>query len=575
MTTVSKTIYNMISKKMSTAYVYSGGSIMKLINELHPSNNINKMKYFVPTSEMSAGFCSIGHNKSLNKCDSVAIVTSGPGISNTLTPLADAFYDGVPFLLISGDVATDAKGKHSFQECDSISLTKSITYWNYLLSNENETKSVFNHAFELLKQNKQVHINIPKDVLSKNIIKDNNIDKKIDNNIKSSNYNFELIKNIADIINNTSKPIICVGRGAINAYEEVRDLAIKSNIPVTSTLHGLGIFNEEHNLSLKWMGMHGSEISNNAIQLATCIICIGGRFDDRTVGNINNYAPKAKHIIHINNNSLEFNKVIKNTINIHGDSKNVLRDLLPLIINDYNTNWIYDLKKIYNINFPYNNSGLKQQHILTIFNNLLLNKSKLKEKTIITTGVGNHQMYVAQLLTHKYPNKIITSGSLGTMGYSCSAAIGVKIANKDAIVFSIDGDNSFNMLNDLKMIMNYNIPIKIMILNDEKQSMVNVWEKLFFDGNIVATESKNPNYKYLAHAYNIHCINIDKSMNEKKITNLIEEFIDYDYNKPIILNCKVDSDICLPLVAPGKSLDDMITYDNYKEYYINKSSAPS
>jgi len=309
--------------------------------------------------------------------------------------------------------------------------------------------------------------------------------------------------------------------------------------------------------------------------LATCIICIGGRFDDRTVGNVRKYAPNAKYIIHINNNSSEFNKLIHNTINIHGDSKTVLNDLLPNIIQNSNTSWINNLKKLFDIDFPYNNTGLKQQHILTILNNELFKRTEQKKKTIITTGVGNHQMYTAQLITHKYPNKFITSGSLGTMGYGCSSAIGAKIANPNACVILIDGDASFNMLNDLKMIMNYNIAIKIILLNDSCASMVNVWEKIFFDNNIVATESKNPNFKFLAHAYNIRCINVDKTMNINKITMLIEDFIDYDENKPIILNCIVDSDFCFPLVPPNLGLHEMITFNNYKEHVIDKTSAPS
>jgi acetolactate synthase-1/2/3 large subunit len=461
----------MISKNMSTAYIFSGGSIMSLINHLHPKNNINKMQYFVPTSEASAGFCSIGHNKSLNRCDSIVITTSGPGLTNVLTPLADAYYDGVPLLVISGDVATDAKGKHSFQECDSIALTKSITYWNYSLTNENETRSVFNNAFELLKQNKQVHINIPKDTLSKIILKDENIELKLDNNLQKSNYTIESIKNIANIINNTYKPIICVGRGGNNASDEVRELAIKANIPITTTLHGLGIFDEDHYLSLKWHGMHGSEIANHAIQMATCIICIGGRFDDRTIGNVSKYAPYARHIIHINNNLSEFNKVIPNTINIHGDSKTILTDLLPYIIHNKNTKYIENLHELFNIHFPYNISGLKQQHILTILNTELLKRTEIKKKTIITTGVGNHQMYTAQLITHKYPNKFITSGSLGTMGFGCSSAIGAKIANPNSYVFLIDGDGSFSMLNDLKMIMNYKIADDYVLATGKKHTV--------------------------------------------------------------------------------------------------------
>ena len=590
MNSVSKVVYNIISKNMSTAYLFSGGSIMHLINHFHSKNNINKMKFFIPSSEMSAGFCSLGHNKSLNKCDSVIITTSGPGLTNILTPLTDAYCDNIPLLVISGDVSSDMVGKHAFQEAPSIQLTKPITYWNCTIDNANDTNLIMNHAIELVKSGKQVHINIPKDIFTKSIHSNN---KNLNYTIKTK-YNFcktsldncstmsenqfntkkESIELIANIINNCDKPILYVGRGAIDASNLITELAIKANIPVTTTLHGLGIFDEEHELSLKMIGMHGSEIANHAIQLASTIICIGARFDDRTTGNLKKYAPNANHIIHINSNVNDFNKVIDNSINIHGKSKIILKELLPLI-NFNNRIWINDLKKSFNINFPFNDSGLKQQHILSIFNNELLKRSEIKKKTIITTGVGNHQMFTAQLITHKFPNKIITSGSLGTMGSSCSFAIGSKIANPSAYVFSIDGDQSFNMLNDLKMIMNYNIGIKIIIMNDSKQSMVNVWEKLFFDNNIVATETVNPNYYLLSKAYNIKCININNKMKIEKITSLITEFIDYDNYKPIILNCIVDSDLCLPLVPPGNALDDMITFNNINKYKINKSSAPS
>ena len=574
MSSTSKVIYDLISKNMSTAYLFSGGSIMNLINQFHPKNNINKMKFYIPTSEMSAGFCSIGHNKLMNKCDSVIITTSGPGLTNILTPLTDAYCDNVPLLVISGDVSTDMIGKHAFQEAPSIALTTPITYWNYSITDESDTKSVFLHAFELLRKGKQVHINIPKNIFVKNI----NINKNIKieyNKINDPNYIIKSIIDIATIINTTKKPVLYVGRGCIDCSEEITKLAIKGNIPITTTLHGLGIFNEEHYLSLKMLGMHGSERANNAIQLATCIICIGARFDDRTTGDLKKYAPNAEHIIHINYNENEFNKVINNTINIHGYSKDVLNDLLPYINYNNNLIWINNLEKSYNITFPYNNSTLKQQCILSIFNNELLKRPEQKKKSIITTGVGNHQMYAAQLITHKYPNKFITSGSLGTMGAGNSMAIGAKIANPDSCVFLIDGDQSFNMLSDLKMMMNYNIAIKIIIMNDSKQSMVNVWEKLFFNNNIIATESINPNYNILAKAYNINCLTIDQNMNSNQISNIIREFIDYDYNKSIILNCIIDSDYCLPLVPPGNALNDMVTYNNINKFIFDKTLAPS
>ena len=576
--TVSQIIYDSISKKVSTAYIFSGGSIMHLINHFHPKNNYNNIKYYVPSSEQSSSFASIGHNKSLNKLDSVVITTSGPGITNSLTGLCDAYYDGVPFLLISGDVSTTSKGKHSFQECPSIELTQSITHWNHSITDSSEVEEVMNHAYYLTKNNKTVHINIPKDILSSLSSIEINNNKFNENIIKPNMISINLhVKYVASIINNSNKCVLYVGKGCNEAYKELLLLATKANIPVTTTLHGLGCFDESNKLSLKMIGMHGSERSNNCIQNANVIICIGARFDDRTTGNISKYAPNAKHIIHVNSDLSCFNKVLKNTYNIHAYSKDFLNLLLPLIKdkndNTQNKQWIDFLTK-YTLSFTFIKHRLKQQHIIIILDKLL-EKKKIKENLYITTGVGNHQMYTAQLITHKYPNRFITSGSLGTMGYSNSSAIGAKIANPDKIILSIDGDQSFNMLNDLKMIMNYNIAIKIIIMNDSKQSMVNVWEKLFFDNNIVATESTNPNYELLSNAFNIKCITLHENMNYDEIYKCINYFLDYDLKKSIILNCIVESDFCLPLVPPGNALDNMITRNNINKYKIDKSVAPS
>lgn len=543
---------------------------MNLIDKFNTNNNYNRIKYYVPSSEASAGFCSIGHNKSLNKCDSVVITTSGPGLTNIITPLTDAYCDNVPLLVISGDVSTDMIGKHAFQEAPSIKLTAPITQWNYSLINPDETEGVMEYAFNLVNNGKQVHINIPKDVLGKECI--NN--KKIKYNPVHYDYNIISIENIANIINKSLRPVLYVGKGCNDAYEILRMIALIGDIPVTTTLHGLGCFNENNNLSLKMLGMHGSERANIAIQNADCIICVGARFDDRTTGNIEKYAPNAEYIIHINSDKTVFNKVVSKSINVHGKSKDILNLLNPYIKAKWNSKWLKFLDA-YNINFPFDDDVLKQQTILTIFNDILNNKLSIKNKTIITTGVGNHQMFAAQFITHTIPNRFITSGSLGTMGSSNSMAIGAKIANPDKIVFSIDGDQSFNLMNDLKMILNYNIPIKIIIMNDSKQSMVNIWEKLFFNGNITATESINPDYKLLSQAYNIKCITIDNNINRNDIEDLIKEFINYDLNKPILLNCIVKSDYCLPLVPPGNALDDMITYSNIKLYNINKNSIPS
>ena len=465
-------------------------------------------------------------------------------------------------------------GKGAFQEAPSMELTKPITDWNYNLTDPNKVDTVFYNAFKLLRENKQVHINIPKDVISK-LVNTTYLDTcKIKSNLDFDNFDQIDIIKIASIINRSKSPVFYVGRGCNEASDILAKIAIKANIPITTTLHGLGIFNEHHRLSLKMLGMHGSIRANNAIQNSDCIICIGARFDDRTTGNVDRYAPNAENIIHVNTDEKEFDKVIKGTININGTSLSVLNQLEPFITHNPRKLWL-DHLETYPRDFPFNESGLKQQHIVKLLNKVLDSKPNIKSNTIITTGVGNHQMFAAQLIDHVVPNHFITSGSLGTMGSSNSMAIGAKIANPDKMVISIDGDQSFNMMNDLKMILNYNIPIKMIIMNDSKQSMVNIWEKLFFNNNITATESINPNYYLLAKAYGIKCITISKSLSLDCIQKHIDHFIEYDDTKPIMLNCIVDSDYCFPLVPPGKGLDEMITYQNFDKSHIDKTEIPS
>jgi len=560
---VSDHIYKILSNRIKNYYCFSGGAIMPLIDKFHITNNYNKIRYYIPSSESSAGFCSIGHNKIMNKLDSIVITTSGPGLTNTLTALTDAYCDKIPFFLISGDVATYAKGTRAFQECPSLELTKHITDWNFNLTDSKDVDDIFNYAFYLTSKNSQVHINLPKDILNSDYLFVNkktyfSFYNKVQSNTCKDNEDI-IINNIADIINNSIKPIFFIGKGCIDASDILRKISTCSDIPVTTTLHGLGTLDERcQRVSLKMVGMHGSERANNAIQNSDCIICIGARFDDRTTGNTSLYAPKAKNIIHINNDEKVFNKVIKNTINLKMDSKLFLEKISTKIKIKRNHTWINELKK-FRVDFPYKKDKIKQQDILFELNKQLL-ENDFFENVIFTTGVGNHQMFAAQFLTHCFPNRFITSGSLGVMGSCNSMAIGVKIANYDKTVIAIDGDQSFNMLNDLNMIKNYNIPIKIIIMNDSNQSMVATWEKIFFEGRITATKVENPCYNKLFESYGIKSIEINSSTNN--ISDPIKEFLNYDNNLPILLNCIVNSDYCLPLSIPGKALDEMITIEN-------------
>jgi len=334
----------------------------------------------------------------------------------------------------------------------------------------------------------------------------------------------------------------------------------------------MGVFDENHPLSLKFLGMHGNVAANYAIQDADCIIAIGSRFDDRTTGNLEYYAPEAKlasregrgGIIHVNIEDTEINKIVNADYKFNCDAKIFIDFLLKdnLIQFKERSIWINRCNK-WKILFPFTyckleNNKLKTQDIIVELNRQLYDLG-LIDDTIITTGVGNHQMMAAQFIYWKKPKTMITSGSLGVMGTGLPYAIGSQLANPDKLIIDVDGDGSFNhTMSDLKTIVENDLPIKIAIMNDGYQSMVRVWEELFYDGRITATKlEKNPEYDKLAEAFGIKSLKVENMMElQLKMT----EFLTYP--GPILCDFRVETDKCLPLVAPGKALDDLIMYEN-------------
>ena len=553
--TGAKAIYNsLIHNNVQNVFMYSGGAIMSLIDLFKD----NKIKKFINNHEQNCGHAATGYAKSSNKTG-VCIVTSGPGLTNMVTPILDANNDSTPLVVFSGQVSRNAMGTLAFQECPAVDITKSCTKWSYCANEGDDLYELTNEAFNVANSGKKgsVHIDLPKCILTgKNGINTNFINIQKEKKSKSIKYD-----KLYRLICNSSNPVVYIGKGVNNYSKELKEFIEKYNLPITSTIHSMGTFNENHELSLGFLGMHGFPCANYAIQNSDLIIALGSRFDDRTTGNIKSYAPLCKNIIYINICEDEFGKVIKSTderkiYEIHEDCGRFLSKMnefkLNYIINrkewiDKINKWKNDYPIIYNK--PKNNK-LNTQMFIDTLNKLIDHKN-----TIITSGVGNHQMMAAQFITWTNPNQFITSGSLGVMGTGLPYAIGAKIANKDKVVIDIDGDGSFNhTLGDLQTISRYNIPVKIFIMNDKHMSMVRAWEHLFFNKNYIATSCEyNPDYCKLASSYGIENI---------KINNIyyIEEKIKYvlEYKGPILCDVNVESDLCLPLVAPGKALDDLI-----------------
>ena len=551
-------IYRALRKnKVKDIFIYSGGSVMPLIDSLYKS----EINYYINTHEQNTGHAATGYAKSSNRTG-VCMVTSGPGITNMITPILDAKNDSTPLVVFSGQVSLEAQGRNSFQEAPAIDLTKHVTKWSYQVRDINEMKSVVDEAFRVANDKKKgpVHIDIPKCVsYQKTHTLGSNTYKKPEKK-KKKNYSND-IKKVASVINKSKKPIIIVGKGCVDATKFLNYFAVKANIPVTSTIHGCGIYDENDELSLRRCGMHGNAAANYAIQEADLIIALGSRFDDRTTGKISEYAPKAVQaskekrggIIHVNIEESELDFVVKSDYNFCMGCQSFLKELIPYITYSKKTTWIDHttlLKKKYPFVLRSDKTKLHMEDVLDVFN------TKTQDKDVIfTTGVGNHQMQAYQFIKSQYPNKIISSGSLGVMGAGLPYSIGAQIANPGRMVILIDGDSSFNMtLSDLKTIKEYNLPIKIAVMNNSAQMMVTVWEQLYFEGRNTATiNSNNPSYTHLANSFGIDAISCS---NRENLEETIDTFV--NYNGPILCEFKIERDICLPLVGPGCSLDNMI-----------------
>lgn len=561
----AKHIYDgLIRNNVQNMFIYSGGAIMSLIDKID-----NKINYYINNHEQNCGHAATGYAKSTGQTG-VCIVTSGPGLTNMITPMLDATNDSTPLLVLSGQVATNTIGTNAFQECDAVNISKGVTKWSYLVKKNDDPISLIDYAFKIANDGKKgtVHLDFPKDVLTSineecKKINTFNLNKT---NIFNHNYNY---KNIADIINASDRPILYVGQGCNDSSDLLRVLAIKGNIPVTTTMHAMGSFDEYNELSLKFLGMHGNPAANYAIQNADTIIALGSRFDDRTTGNIKKYAPKVKTIIHVNIEQNEINKVIKAHYPLNICCSIFCNKIIPYISYNKRSEWFNQINQ-WKENMPIRYDKSKKLKTQLVIEKINKHLKFLNKHYIITTGVGNHQMMACQYINWTQPKTFISSGSLGVMGVGLPYAIGAQIGNPNKLVLDIDGDGSFNhTLGDLQTVSRYNLPIKIAIMNDSSLSMVRAWEELFFKKNYVATDlPTNPNYSTLAKAYGIKSLICD---NINDLDDVIFEML--NYKNAILVDFKVEKDLCMPLVPPGNGLDEMMFYHTIQN--INNVSAPS
>ena len=552
-------------QKVKHIFGYPGGAVLPIYDELknHPT-----IKHILVRHEQGAGHAAEGYARSSGK-PGVVLVTSGPGATNVVTALTDAYMDSVPLVCISGQVPTHLIGTDAFQECDTTGITRPCTKHNWLVKDIKDLSRVIHEAFKVATTGRPgpVLVDIPKDIqFAKTKYLAPKKEKKVNGKLKNR-FKQKEIDQLIDLMSKAQKPIFYTGGGVINsgpkASELLRELVRLTGFPITSTLQGLGAFPGDDNQFIGMLGMHGTYEANNAMHDCDLLINIGARFDDRITGKIDEFSPKSKKV-HIDIDPSSINKIVKVDLSIEGDVAEVI-NLITKTLKKKNLNleksnkqklskWWEQIEKWKtkkSLNYINSDKIIKPQHAVQRLYELTKNKD-----TYITTEVGQHQMWAAQHYKFDKPNRWMTSGGLGTMGYGLPAAVGVQIAHPEKLVVDIAGEASVLMtIQEMSTAVQYNLPIKIFILNNEYMGMVRQWQELLHEKNYSESYSAAlPDFVKLAEAYG--CVGI-RAKTPDELDQKIEEMI--NINKPVIFDCLVDPhENCFPMIPSGKPHNQML-----------------
>jgi len=531
---------------------YPGGAVIPLYDVLYDAKEI---KHILTRHEQAAAHAADGYARATGKIG-VCVATSGPGATNLVTGIATAYMDSIPMVAFTGQVPTSMIGNDAFQEANITGITYSVTKHNYLVKKIDELPYILKEAFYIATTGRKgpVLIDLPKDILTSKT--DFSYPEKVKIRSYNPNYkgNLKQIKKSAELIDISEKPVIYAGGGVVssNASKELIQFAHHTNIPVTTTLMGLGVFPEDDSLSLKMLGMHGTKYANYAISESDLIIAIGARFDDRITGNISEFAPHAR-IIHIDIDPTAISKNVRVDIPIVGDAKDVISQLISLTHKGKERkNWhkrINDWKKDYPLKYE-NNGELKPQFIVEKICELT------KGEAIIATEVGQNQMWAAQFYKYIKPRTFISSGGLGTMGYGFPASIGAQIGCPERVVFDIAGDGSFQMnIQELATAVNYKIPVKIAILNNGYLGMVRQWQQLFYHSRYSQVNLGScPDFVKIAEAYGAVGIRIDKT---EEVEPSLKKAL--ATQGPVVMDFRISpEENVYPMVPAGAALTQMI-----------------
>lgn len=547
---------SLVQEGVSTIFGYPGGAIMPIYDALYDYRH--KLHHVLVRHEQGATHAAEGYARITGKAG-VVFATSGPGATNLVTGIADAMMDSIPMVCITGQVSSLFVGTDAFQEADVIGITTPVTKWNYQVTNSNEIPEIIAKAFHIANTGRPgpVVIDITKDAQFADI--EFSYPESVFIPSYKPNYkpHAKQIENAAKLLNEAERPYVLIGHGILisHAEQELLEFAEKGGFPVASTLHGLSAFPSAHPLYVGFLGMHGNYGPNMLTNKADVILAVGMRFDDRVTGRLKDYAPQAK-VIHIDIDPAELNKNKKAVIPIVADAKPALKALTEKIERKEHKKWLKEFKKLADIELKKviepecspKSGQLKMAEVICQIN------EKSKCEAIIVTDVGQHQMITARYARFTKPDSFISSGGMGTMGFALPAAIGAKFAARDREVIAIIGDGGFQMtIQELATIAQEEIPVKIVILNNNVLGMVRQWQQLFFDKRYSMVHMKNPDFVKVAQGFFITGERVEQ---REDLSDALDRMI--DSKKPYLLEVMVgQEENVFPMIPTGAAVNEV------------------
>ncbi len=543
-------------------YVFGlpGGAILPTFDAIYDSK---QLKFVLVRHEQGATHMADGYARATGR-PGVCLVTSGPGATNTVTGLATAYMDSVPIVCITGQVATHAIGSDAFQEADVCGITRPVTKHNYLVKDVKDIARIVREAFYIASTGRPgpVLIDFPVDVSRaqtefewpETVTMRSYHPQPIEYNAAVQK---EQIKKAAEAINSAKRPVLYVGGGAVvsGADKEIVEFVDKTGIPITTTVLGLGIFPETHPSSLRMLGMHGTHYANYSVQNSDVLIAVGARFDDRVTGKIDKFAPHAK-IVHLDIDPASIAKVVKVDFPVVGDIKPLMKELNKLVkdVRPQMKEWLAQIeawKKKHPMKYDQSDNVIRQEYVIDKVGELT------NHNAVVTTGVGQHQMWAAQWYGFAHPRGMITSGGLGTMGFGFPSAIGAALGRPNDTIVCFDGDGSFQMtMCELVTAAHYKVPVKLFLMDNSHHGMVRQWQELFYNKRFSASilGPSNPDFAKMAEAAHVKAIRVTE---KKQVVPAIKEAL--AYNGPVMVHIIVaKSDNVYPMVPAGHALDQVM-----------------